>query len=97
MNVTQRVLHTTLFATPIGVTIAALTAVLKIDSAKSSVSAMFKQMNGPIEDKFKKFTALIDYDAAKPDAAKASVDIDTASLDLGDPEYSKGNFSFAEA
>ena len=43
----------------------------------------------PIEDKFKKFTAVIDYDAAKPDASKATVDIDTASLDLGDPEYSK--------
>ena len=65
---------------------AASAAALKIDPAKSQVSATFKQMNVPVEAKFKKFSAQIDYDAAKPDAAKATVDIDTASLDLGDPD-----------
>ena len=64
-------------------------AALKLDPAKSHVSATFKQMNVPVEAKFKKFTAQIDYDAAKPDASKASVDIDTASLDLGDPDMNK--------
>jgi polyisoprenoid-binding protein YceI len=89
MTLSQRVLRTTLLATSIGVALAAHAAVLKIDAAKSSVSATFKQMNVPIEDKFRKFTAVIDYDPARPDASKATVDIDTASLDLGDPEYSK--------
>jgi polyisoprenoid-binding protein YceI len=79
----------TLLATLSGAALAAHAAVLKIDAAKSTVSATFKQMNVPIEDKFKKFTAVIDYDPAKPDAAKATVDIDTASLDLGDPQYSR--------
>jgi polyisoprenoid-binding protein YceI len=88
MKMTQRVLRTTLLATTITVALAAHAAVLKTDAAKSSVSATFKQMNVPIEDKFKKFTAVIDYDAAKPEASKATVDIETASLDLGDPEYS---------
>jgi polyisoprenoid-binding protein YceI len=46
-------------------------------------------MNVPIDAKFKQFSATIDYDAAKPDAAKASVDINIASFDLGDPEYNK--------
>jgi polyisoprenoid-binding protein YceI len=67
----------------------ALAAALKVDPAKSSVSAVFKQMNVPVEAKFKKFSAQIDYDAAKPEASKAMMDIDIASFDLGDPEYNK--------
>ena len=72
-----------------GVALAASAAVLKTDPAKSSVSATFKQMNVPIESKFKKYTVAIDYDAAKPDASKATVEVETASLDMGDPEYNK--------
>lgn len=64
-------------------------AVLKTDPVKSSVTATFKQMGVPVEAKFKAFTAQIDYDAAKPAASKASVEIQTASFDLGDPEYNK--------
>ena len=64
-------------------------AVLKTDPAKSSVTATFKQMGVPVEAKFKQFTAYIDYDAAKPAASKATVEIQTASLDLGDPDYNK--------
>jgi polyisoprenoid-binding protein YceI len=89
MKFAPRALRTMLLATSIGMALAAQAAVLKLDAAKSSVSATFKQMNVPIEDKFKKFTAVIDYDATKPDASKANVEIETASLDLGDPEYSK--------
>jgi len=63
----------------------AYAAPLKMDAAHSSVAAVFKQMNVPVEAKFKKFNAQIDYDAAHPDAATAKVDIDTTSLDLGDP------------
>jgi polyisoprenoid-binding protein YceI len=64
-------------------------APLKTDPAKSSVSAVFKQMNVPVEAKFKNFSAQIDYDAAKPAASKASVEIQTASLDLGDADMNK--------
>ncbi|NEX61419.1 YceI family protein [Noviherbaspirillum sp. 17J57-3] len=67
----------------------ALAAALKTDAAKSAVSATFKQLNVPVEAKFKKFNAQIDFDAARPDAAKASVEIDVPSFDLGDPEYNK--------
>ena len=73
----------------LAIALVAVAAPLKTDPAKSSVSATFKQMNVPVEAKFKKFTAAIDYDAAKPDAAKASVDIDTASIDLGEAEMNK--------
>jgi polyisoprenoid-binding protein YceI len=72
-----------------GVALAASAAALKTDTAKSSVSAVFKQMNVPVEAKFKKYTVAVDYDAAKPDAAKATVEVETNSMDFGDPEYSK--------
>jgi polyisoprenoid-binding protein YceI len=62
---------------------------LKPDLSHSSVAAVFKQMNVPVEAKFKKFNAQLDYDAAKPETSKASVDIETASLDLGDAEMNK--------
>jgi polyisoprenoid-binding protein YceI len=64
-------------------------AALKTDTAKSSVTATFKQLNVPVDAKFKKFDAQITYDAAKPEASKANVDIDVSSFDLGDPDYNK--------
>jgi len=73
----------------LGVTLAAGAAALKTDPAKSTVSAVFKQMNVPVEAKFKKFTAAIDYDAAKPDTSKATVEVETASLDVGEPDMNK--------
>jgi polyisoprenoid-binding protein YceI len=62
---------------------------LKTDPAKSTVSATFKQLNVPVDAKFKKFNAQISYDAAKPETSTANVDIDITSFDLGDPDYNK--------
>lgn len=62
---------------------------LKTDPAKSAVTITFKQLNVPVDAKFKKFTAAITYDAAKPETSKANVDIDVTSFDLGDPDYNK--------
>lgn len=70
-------------------TVSAHAAPVKVDSSKSSVTAMFKQIGVPIETKFTKFSAQIDYDATKPQNAKAIVDIDIASFDLGDPDYNQ--------
>lgn len=64
-------------------------AVLKTDPAASSVSATFKQLNVPVEAKFRKFIAHIDYEAGKAATAKAVVEIDVTSFDLGDPDYNK--------
>lgn len=85
----MKTLNKITLAALLSVSLIASAAALKADPAKSTVSATFKQMNVPIESKFKKFTAAIDYDAAKPDAAKATVEVDTASLDMGDPDYNK--------
>ncbi|MDB5937600.1 MAG: polyisoprenoid-binding protein [Massilia sp.] len=73
----------------LGVALAASATPLKTDVAHSSVAAVFKQMNVPVEAKFKKFNAQIDYDSTKPESSKATVDIDTASLDVGEAEMNK--------
>lgn len=65
----------------------AYAAALKPDVAKSSISATFKQMNVPVDAKFKRFTAQIDYDAAKPEASKATMELDVPSFDMGEAEY----------
>ena len=84
MKPPQGLLLATVFASAV-----AGAAVLKTDPAKSSVTATFTQMGVPVDAKFKQFSAQIDYDAAKPAASKAVVEIQTGSFDLGDPEYNQ--------
>lgn len=79
----------TLLVSLLGVALAASATPLKTDVAKSSVTIEFRQMGVPVQSTFKKFAAHIDYDAAKPAAAKASMEIDTASLDIGEAEMNK--------
>ena len=67
----------------------AFAAAMKVDSAKSSVSAVFKQMGVPVEARFTRFAAQVSYDIAKPQESKASVEIDIPSFDLGDPDYNR--------
>lgn len=86
MKITLRVLLGSL----LGMSLAAGAAtLLKFDPAASSVSAVFKEMNVPVESKFKKYSIVIDYNPAQPDAAKATVEVDTASLDFGDADMNK--------
>ncbi|WP_306394527.1 YceI family protein [Telluria beijingensis] len=85
----MKALKAALLATAIGASALAIAVPLKTDNARSSVSAVFKQMNVPVEAPFRTFSASIDYDAAKPAASKASVEITTASFDIGDPMYNK--------
>ncbi|HEY1997865.1 YceI family protein [Paraburkholderia sp.] len=61
----------------------------QVDASKSKVTATSKQMNVPTEGTFKKFTAQLDFDPAKPAAGSAQLTIDTASYDLGDESYNQ--------
>ena len=70
-------------------TLPVIASVIKVDATKSNVSITFTQMNVSANAKFGKFVATIDYDAKKPEASKASVDIDVTSFDLGDAMYNK--------
>ena len=59
----------------------------QVDTSKSTVTAISKQMNVPVDGTFKKFTAQLNFDPAKPAAGSAKLTIDTASYDLGDESY----------
>ena len=55
-----------------------------VDLAKSQISFGFKQENVPGEGKFRKFSAQVAFDAARPEATKATIDVEVTSVDLGD-------------
>jgi len=67
-------------------------AALKLDRTKSSVDIVFKQLNVPVAATFKKFNAHIDFDSAHPESARANIEIDISSFDLGEPEYNQEVF-----
>ena len=51
--------------------------------AQSEVTFVTKQMGVPVEGRFKKFDAQINFDPKKPEAGSVAVSIDTASASLG--------------
>jgi polyisoprenoid-binding protein YceI len=56
-------------------------ALAQVDAAKSSVIAVSKQMGVPVEGKFRRFSAQVSFDPAKPaDAAPASKSTSPASI-----------------
>jgi polyisoprenoid-binding protein YceI len=57
----------------------------KLNPAQSDVSFTFKQMGVPVDGKFKKFDAQINFDAAKLDTSKVTFTVDIASTTIGDP------------
>jgi len=59
-----------------------------VDLGKSSLTFGFKQENVPGEGRFKRFSADVSFDPAKPQATRAVIDVDTTSIDLGDPQWS---------
>ena len=54
-----------------------------VQADKSTLSFVYKQMGVPVEGRFKKFAVRIDFDPAKPAAAKAVLDVDLAGIDTG--------------
>jgi len=66
-----------------------LAAELNVGPAtKSTVVAIFKQEGVAVDCPFTRFTGRISYDAKNVGAATALIEVDTASLDIGDPAYS---------
>jgi len=53
---------------------------------QSSVAFVSKQMGVPVEGSFRKFSANIRVDPAKPEQGKARIDIDLASIDTGNDD-----------
>lgn len=53
---------------------------------KSRITCVSRQMNVPVEARFRKFTAQIAFDPAKPAAGKARFEIDVDSFDIDNAE-----------
>ena len=58
----------------------------KVDAAKSYIRFVSKQMNVPVEGRFRRFDASVIFDPKKPEATKAEFEVDLTSIDLGAPE-----------
>lgn len=54
--------------------------------AKSSVTFTYKQMGVAMDGRFKKFAAQVNFDPAKTEQAKASFEVELASVDAGSSE-----------
>jgi polyisoprenoid-binding protein YceI len=71
-----------------------------IDPARSEIRFVSTQMNVPVEGRFRKFNAKLDFDPAKPAASKAEIEVDLNSVDTGSDEAdtevkTKGWFNLA--
>lgn len=53
---------------------------------QSSIGFEFRQMGVPVRGGFKRFTTDMAFDPAKPEAARAKIEIDLASIDAGSSE-----------
>lgn len=69
--------------------LAAIAAADRVIDPKSTLSATFTVEKVPVEAPFHKFSGRIDYDPANPTAAKASLEVQTASMDIGSADYNE--------
>jgi len=53
---------------------------------QSSIGFEFRQMGVLVKGGFKRFVTQMQFDPARPEAARASIEIDLASIDAGSPE-----------
>jgi polyisoprenoid-binding protein YceI len=60
-----------------------------LQADKSDLSFTFKQMGVPVDGKFRKFDAQLDFDTKKPEAGKIAFTVDLGSVSLGDPAFDK--------
>ena len=58
----------------------------QVQADKSTVSFVSKQMGVPSDGRFGKFSARIAFDPAKPELARAQIEVDLASINAGSAE-----------
>jgi len=58
----------------------------KVALDKSQIRFAFKQMNVPVEGRFRKFDATVSFDPKKPEATRAEFEVELGSIDLGNAE-----------
>jgi len=57
-----------------------------VDYARSRISCVSTQMKVPLEAEFRRFTAQLAFDPARPETGSAQIEIDLASFDIGSEE-----------
>ena len=55
----------------------------QLQPARSAVSFVYKQMGVPVDGSFKRFKGELRFDPARPEAARAVIEIELASIDTG--------------
>ncbi len=71
-----------------------------LQAAGSSITFVYKQMNVPLDGRFRKFSGKINFDAAKPETASIDMTVDVASFNSNedaDPEVVKPSWLDAAA
>jgi len=58
----------------------------QVQPDKSAINFTYKQMGVAVDGKFRKFTSQLNFDPTKPTAAKATFEVELASVDTGAPE-----------
>jgi polyisoprenoid-binding protein YceI len=58
----------------------------QVQPDKSAIDFTYKQMGVAVDGKFKRFSSQLSFDPAKPTAARATFDVELASVDTGAPE-----------
>ena len=62
-------------------------AALTVLYDKSRITCVSRQENVPVEAQFRKFTAQIAFDPARPETGKAQIEIDVDSFDIGFADF----------
>jgi polyisoprenoid-binding protein YceI len=76
----------TFFATLALLALPLATGAQQIDYGRSQITVASRQMNVPVEAKFKRFSAKLAFDPASPGAIKAQIEVDAASFDVGNDD-----------
>lgn len=58
----------------------------KVQPERSTIAFTYQQMGVKMDGHFRKFGAELSFDPARPAAARAVIDVDLASVDVGSPE-----------
>lgn len=82
----HRALLTLLMALSLGSTAARAAEYKEIDPAQSQIGFTYAQMGVSMDGRFAKFGGTLSFNPAKPEAAKASLDVQLASIDAGSPD-----------
>jgi polyisoprenoid-binding protein YceI len=84
----MKLLHTFTWALGLVLSSAAAHAVTyqSVQTDKSQLTFVYKQMGVSMDGKFKKFAAQLNFDPAKPQQAKVSLEIDMNQIDAGSSE-----------